>query len=59
MLFLKVLQKQDHILDNRNIDPKRAKALKKDYKLFAGGFSPDIENEKLTEHFKKFGDVST
>lgn len=53
----KVLEQKTHVLDSRNIDPKRAKALKKEHKLFAGGFSPDLTNEQLREHFSAFGEI--
>lgn len=52
-----VLKQKEHRLDNRVIDPKKAKALKKEHKLFAGGFSPDITNDQLRAHFSAFGEI--
>ena len=49
---------EKHMLDGRVIDPKRAKALKKDHKLFVGGLNPDTPTEVIKEYFSKFGEVS-
>ncbi|XP_054774106.1 heterogeneous nuclear ribonucleoprotein D-like isoform X2 [Lytechinus pictus] len=56
----KVLQTQEHRLDNKNIDPKPAKAIKKPEKkkkIFVGGIGTDLKDEQLLEYFSKFGNV--
>uniref|UniRef100_A0A8C4RAX1 Heteroous nuclear ribonucleoprotein A/B n=1 Tax=Eptatretus burgeri TaxID=7764 RepID=A0A8C4RAX1_EPTBU len=53
-----VLALKDHRLDSRVIDPKRAKAMKKEpVKIFVGGVSPDTEEDKIREYFSTFGEV--
>lgn len=53
----KVIKQSNHFLDGRKIDPKPAQALRKDGKLFAGGISPDTDNDKIKEHFSSFGEI--
>ena len=55
---IQVLQCPEHPLDGRNIDPKKAKALRKDSKLFVGGLSPDTTEETIKQYFEEFGEVS-
>lgn len=57
--LIQVLAHSQHLLDGRAIDPKPAKAQKKDTKLFVGGLNPDTEDDKIVEHFKKWGEVSS
>uniref|UniRef100_UPI00358F02AE heterogeneous nuclear ribonucleoprotein D-like n=1 Tax=Myxine glutinosa TaxID=7769 RepID=UPI00358F02AE len=54
-----VLALKDHRLDSKVIDPKRAKALKKEpvKKIFVGGVSPDTEEDRIWEYFSTFGEV--
>uniref|UniRef100_A0A8C4Q8D7 RRM domain-containing protein n=1 Tax=Eptatretus burgeri TaxID=7764 RepID=A0A8C4Q8D7_EPTBU len=54
-----VLSQKDHHLDGRVIDPKRAKAMKKEAakKIFVGGVSPDTEEDTIREYFAVFGEV--
>merc|ERR1739838_717752 len=52
-----VLQCPEHPLDGRNIDPKKAKALRKDSKLFVGGLSPDTTEETIKQYFEEFGEI--
>lgn len=54
-----VLQCQEHNLDGRNIDPKRAKALRKDSKLFVGGLNPDTTEATIRKYFEEFGEIDT
>ena len=46
------------MLDGRNIDPKRAMAMKKKYKLFVGGLNPDTTEDAIRAYFRKYGEVS-
>lgn len=53
----KVVLKSEHLLDNKNIDPKRARALRKDNKLFVGGLSPDTTEETIRTYFGNYGEI--
>ena len=55
--IIQVLDCPSHYLDGRKIDPKRAQAQRKDGKLFVGGIDPETKDEKIKEHFSKFGEV--
>lgn len=57
MHFFQVLSSDQHSLDGRNIDPKKAKTLKKDHKLFVRGLNPDTPKEVIEEYFQKFGSI--
>lgn len=52
-----VIKQSNHFLGGRKIDPKPAQAQRKDGKLFAGGISPETDNDKIKEHFAKFGEI--
>lgn len=56
-----MLQQKEHRLDGRQIDPKKAMAMKKDpvKKIFVGGLNPETTEEKIREYFGAFGEVST
>jgi len=54
----KVLAVEEHELDGRKIDAKKAKALKKECKLFVGGVNPDTKDEVIKEYFTQFGEVT-
>jgi len=49
--------KSEHLLDGKNIDPKRARALRKDNKLFVGGLSPDTTEETIKKYFSSYGEI--
>ncbi|XP_066501713.1 heterogeneous nuclear ribonucleoprotein A/B-like isoform X2 [Hoplias malabaricus] len=55
----KVLQQKEHRLDGRQIDPKKAMAMKKDpvKKIFVGGLNPETTEEKIREYFGVFGEI--
>ncbi|XP_073680457.1 heterogeneous nuclear ribonucleoprotein A/Bb isoform X2 [Garra rufa] len=57
----KVLEQKEHRLDGRQIDPKRAMAIKKEpvKKIFVGGLNPETTEEKIREYFGAFGEIET
>ncbi|XP_056302644.1 heterogeneous nuclear ribonucleoprotein A/Bb [Danio aesculapii] len=57
----RVLQQKEHRLDGRQIDPKRAMAIKKEpvKKIFVGGLNPETTEEKIREYFGSFGEIET
>ncbi|XP_061660188.1 heterogeneous nuclear ribonucleoprotein A/B-like [Syngnathoides biaculeatus] len=57
----KVLQQSQHKLDGRQIDPKRALAMKKEpvKKIFVGGLNPEATEESIREYFGTFGEIET
>lgn len=57
---LQVLEQKEHRLDGRQIDPKRAMAMKKEpvKKIFVGGLSPEATEDTIREYFGAFGEVS-
>ncbi|XP_029515406.2 heterogeneous nuclear ribonucleoprotein A/B-like isoform X1 [Oncorhynchus nerka] len=57
----KVLEQKEHRLDGRQIDPKKAMAMKKEpvKKIFVGGLNPDTEKEVIQEYFRTFGEIET
>lgn len=61
MVCLQVLEQKEHRLDGRQIDPKRAMAMKKEpvKKIFVGGLNPEATEETIREYFGAFGEVSS
>jgi len=57
----KVLEQKEHRLDGRQIDPKRAMAMKKEpvKKIFVGGLNPEATEETIREYFGAFGEIET
>ncbi|XP_077387247.1 heterogeneous nuclear ribonucleoprotein A/B-like [Festucalex cinctus] len=57
----KVLDQKEHRLDGRQIDPKKAMAMKKDpvKKIFVGGLNPDTAKEVIEDYFKAYGEIET
>ncbi|KAJ8276299.1 hypothetical protein COCON_G00080510 [Conger conger] len=57
----KVLEQKEHRLDGRQIDPKRAMAMKKEpvKKIFVGGLNPETTEEKIREYFGPFGEIES
>uniref|UniRef100_A0A3Q1GHX7 Heteroous nuclear ribonucleoprotein A/B n=1 Tax=Acanthochromis polyacanthus TaxID=80966 RepID=A0A3Q1GHX7_9TELE len=57
----KVLEQKEHRLDGRQIDPKRAMAMKKEpvKKIFVGGLIPEATEETIREYFGAFGEIET
>lgn len=56
---MKVLEQKEHRLDGRQIDPKKAMAMKKEpaKKIFVGGLNPEATEETIREYFGTFGEV--
>ena len=49
----RVLEQKEHRLDGRQIDPKKAMAMKKEpVKIFVGGLNPDTEKDVIQEYFE-------
>ncbi|KAK2101368.1 hypothetical protein P7K49_019034 [Saguinus oedipus] len=50
---------QEHRLDDRVTDSKKAMAMKKDpvKKIFIGGLNPEASEEKIREYFGEFGEI--
>lgn len=59
VFYSQVLEQKEHRLDGRQIDPKKAMAMKKDpvKKIFVGGLNPDTSKEVIQEYFGTFGEV--
>ncbi|XP_013881696.1 heterogeneous nuclear ribonucleoprotein A/B [Austrofundulus limnaeus] len=57
----KVLEQREHRLDGRQIDPKRAMAMKKEpvKKIFVGGLNPEATEDSIREYFVTFGEIET
>uniref|UniRef100_A0A3Q3J8G3 RRM domain-containing protein n=1 Tax=Monopterus albus TaxID=43700 RepID=A0A3Q3J8G3_MONAL len=57
----KVLEQKEHRLDGRQIDPKRAMAMKKEpvKKIFVGGLNPEATEDAIREYFGAFGEIET
>ncbi|XP_051960261.1 heterogeneous nuclear ribonucleoprotein A/Bb [Xyrauchen texanus] len=57
----KVMLQKEHRLDGRQIDPKKAMAMKKEpvKKIFVGGLNPETTEEKVREYFGAFGEIET
>ncbi|XP_030642313.1 heterogeneous nuclear ribonucleoprotein A/Ba [Chanos chanos] len=55
----KVLAQKEHRLDGRQIDPKKAMAMKKEpvKKIFVGGLNPETTEETIREYFGAFGEI--
>lgn len=53
------MAQKEHRLDGRQIDPKKAMAMKKDpvKKIFVGGLNPETTEDKVKEYFEAFGEV--
>ncbi|XP_041122345.1 heterogeneous nuclear ribonucleoprotein A/B-like isoform X3 [Polyodon spathula] len=57
----KVLEQKEHRLDGRQIDPKKAMAMKKEpvKKIFVGGLNPETTEEKIREYFGTYGEIES
>lgn len=52
----KVVAAGDHIINNKKVDPKKAKA--RTGKIFVGGLIPEISDDEIKAYFGQFGNVS-
>lgn len=52
----KVVAAGDHIINNKKVDPKKAKA--RTGKIFVGGLIPEISDDEIKAYFAQFGNVS-
>lgn len=51
----KVVAAGDHIINNKKVDPKKAKA--RTGKIFVGGLIPEISDEEIKAYFAQFGNI--
>lgn len=52
----KVVAHGDHIINNKKVDPKKAKA--RHGKIFVGGLTTEISDDEIKTFFGQFGNVS-
>ena len=58
IVCVQVLEQKEHRLDGRQIDPKKAMAMKKEpVKIFVGGLNPETTEDAIREYFGTFGEV--
>lgn len=53
----KVIATGDHIINNKKVDPKKAKA--RHGKIFVGGLTTEISDDEIKTYFSQFGNVSS
>lgn len=53
----KVMSAPEHIINNKKVDPKKAKA--RHGKIFVGGLTPEISDDDIKNYFGQFGNVSS
>ncbi len=51
----KVVAAGDHVINNKKVDPKKAKA--RHGKIFIGGLTPEISDDEIKAFFGQFGNV--
>lgn len=51
----KVVAAGDHIINNKKVDPKKAKA--RTGKIFVGGLIPEISDDEIKAYFAQFGNI--
>lgn len=52
----KVMAAGDHMINNKKVDPKKAKA--RHGKIFVGGLSTEISDDEIKSYFANYGNVS-
>lgn len=55
-LCVQVLAAGDHVINNKKIDPKKAKA--RHGKIFVGGLSTELSDDDIKSYFAQYGTVS-
>lgn len=53
---LQVLSAGEHVINNKKVDPKKAKA--RHGKIFVGGLVPDLSDDDIKNFFGQYGTVS-
>ncbi|PSN31968.1 RNA-binding protein squid, partial [Blattella germanica] len=51
----KVLSAGDHVINNKKVDPKKAKA--RHGKIFVGGLVPDLSDDDIKSFFAQYGTI--
>jgi len=51
----KSLEAPEHVINNKKVDPKKAKA--RHGKIFVGGLDAEVTDEEIREYFGKFGTI--
>jgi len=54
--FLQIMSAGDHIINNKKVDPKKAKA--KHGKIFVGGLPTELSDDDIKSFFSQFGHVN-
>lgn len=54
--FLQIMSAGDHVINNKKVDPKKAKA--RHGKIFVGGLSTELSDDDIKNFFSQFGNAS-
>lgn len=54
--MFQIMAAGDHIINNKKVDPKKAKA--RHGKVFVGGLSTELSDDDIKHFFSQFGTVS-
>lgn len=54
--FLQIMSAGDHVINNKKVDPKKAKA--RHGKIFVGGLSTELSDDDIKNFFSQFGTVN-
>lgn len=54
--FLQIMSAGDHVINNKKVDPKKAKA--RHGKIFVGGLSTELSDDDIKNFFSQFGNVN-
>ena len=55
LFMFQVLSAGDHIINNKKVDPKKAKA--RHGKIFVGGLVPELSDDDIKNFFAQYGTV--
>lgn len=53
---LQIMSAGDHVINNKKVDPKKAKA--RHGKIFVGGLSTELSDDDIKNFFSQFGNVN-